>query len=145
MASKHGKLLLNLMNVLKAALGSAADTGELGAAVRAEAEAVFRAAGIAWDDVGKDDPRRADLIRPVDALPGVERVGGSTIQSLLRGAGSVETDYLNGEIALLGRLHGVPTPVNAALTRIAARMAREGTRPGAYTLQALRDAVAAGG
>ena len=32
-----------------------------------------------------------------------------------RGAtGAVETDYLNGEIVLLGRLHGVATPVNDA-------------------------------
>lgn len=145
MASKYGKLLLNLMNVLKAALGSAADVGELGPAVRAEAETVYRAAGIAWDDVGMEDPRRAELARPVDALPGVERVGGSTVQSLLRGAGSVETDLLNGEIALLGRLHGVPTPVNAALTRIGARLARDGVKPGAYSLEELRAAVAAGG
>ena len=28
---------------------------------------------------------------------------------------SIETDYLNGEISLLGRLHGVPTPANRAL------------------------------
>ena len=28
---------------------------------------------------------------------------------------SIEADYLNGEIVLLGRLHGVPTPVNAGL------------------------------
>src|SRR6056297_1257650 len=145
MGSKHGKLLLNLMNVLKAALGSQADTGALGRAVRAEAEAVYRAAGIAWDDVGMEDPRRAELIRPVDSLPGVERVGGSTVQSLLRGAGSVETDFLNGEITLLGRLHGVPTPVNAALTRIGARMARDGVKPGAYALDELRAVVAAGG
>jgi lysophospholipase L1-like esterase len=34
---------------------------------------------------------------------------------LARATGSIETDYLNGEIAMLGRLHGVPTPVNALL------------------------------
>ena len=141
MASKYGKLMLNLMNVLKAALGQTAGTQDLGRSVRAEAEAVFRAAGIAWEDVGPQDAR----IRPVDALPGVARVGGSTIQSLLRGTGRVETDYLNGEIALLGRLHGVPTPVNAALTRIGARMARDGVEPGSYALADLRAAVAAGG
>jgi 2-dehydropantoate 2-reductase len=46
------------------------------------------------------------------------------------GAGAIETDYLNGEIALLGRLHGVPTPVNSALCRIAGRYARQGRAPG---------------
>ena len=29
----------------------------------------------------------------------------------------VEVDYLNGEIVLLGRLHGVPAPVNELLRR----------------------------
>ena len=48
--------------------------------------------------------------------------------------GSIETDYLNGEIALLGRLHNIPTPVNAALQRIATRLAREGAAPGSMRL-----------
>ncbi|NKX45304.1 ketopantoate reductase family protein [Roseicyclus persicicus] len=145
MASKRGKLLLNLNNVLKAALGPDADTGDLGRAARAEAEAVYRAAGLSWDDPNRRDPARDALIRPVDDLPGVPRAGGSTVQSLLRGADRVETDYLNGEIALLGRLHGVPVPVNAALARIGARLAREGRKPGSTTLAALTEAVAAGG
>jgi 2-dehydropantoate 2-reductase len=42
----------------------------------------------------------------------------------------VETDYLNGEIVLVGRLHGVLTPVNAALCRLAAEQARGGAAPG---------------
>ena len=37
------------------------------------------------------------------------------------GSGSIETDYLNGEIVLLGRLHGVPTPVNALLQQLSAQ------------------------
>ena len=63
-------------------------------------------------------------------IAGHARAGGSTWQSLTRGTGSIETDYLNGEIALLGRLHGVPTPANVALQAITARMAREGAAPG---------------
>ena len=47
------------------------------------------------------------------------RPGASSWQSLARGTGSIEADYLNGEIVLLGRLHGVATPVNAALQRLA--------------------------
>ena len=55
--------------------------------------------------------RRGDRLRlqPVD---GELRPGGSSWQSLARGVGTIETDYLNGEIVLLGRLHGVPTPAN---------------------------------
>ena len=62
-------------------------------------------------------------VRDID---GRRRPGSSTWQSLARGTGTVETDYLNGEIVLQGRLHDVPTPVNAALCRLAAQAAREG-------------------
>ena len=82
------------------------------------------------------------MMRPVDALPGVDRVGGSTNQSLLRGAARLETDYLNGEIALLGRLHGVPTPLNAALCRVANHLARSGSRPGDLSLPELEAMLA---
>ena len=38
----------------------------------------------------------------IGSRPRLARGGGSTWQSLRRGTGSLETDYLNGEIALLG-------------------------------------------
>jgi 2-dehydropantoate 2-reductase len=56
-------------------------------------------------------------------VAGATRGGGSTWQAW-RGAG-VETDYLNGEIALLGRLHGVPTPANARIQTLMAERRRE--------------------
>lgn len=43
------------------------------------------------------------------------------------------SDYPNGEIVLLGRVHGVPTPVNGLPCALANRMAREGRRPGTMT------------
>jgi 2-dehydropantoate 2-reductase len=46
----------------------------------------------------------------------------------------VETDFLNGEVVLLGRLHGIPTPYNAVLQRVAARMARLREPPGKYSV-----------
>jgi 2-dehydropantoate 2-reductase len=69
----------------------------------------------------------------VTALPlsdGRVRCGGSTWQSLQRGTGSVEADFLNGEIVALGRRYGVPTPVNAQLLDIVDAMARAGVQPG---------------
>jgi 2-dehydropantoate 2-reductase len=54
-------------------------------------------------------------------------------QSLKRGAGSIETDYLNGEIVLLGRLHGVPTPLNAALCALSQVLIDSGAGPGSLT------------
>jgi 2-dehydropantoate 2-reductase len=47
--------------------------------------------------------------------------------------GTVETDYLSGHIALLGRLYDVPAPVNALLQRLAADMAISGAEPGSVT------------
>jgi len=70
-------------------------------------------------------------------IPGLERQGGSTTQSLRRSTGRVETDYLNGEIAYLGRAQGVPAPLNAALTTLGARLAREGRVPGSMSLDDL--------
>ena len=62
-----------------------------------------------------DRARRGDILRivPIDERP---RPGASTWQSLARG-NPVEVDYLNGEIVLLGRLHGVPTPATERLQR----------------------------
>ena len=57
--------------------------------------------------------------------------GGSTWQSLARGATELETDYLNGEIVLLGRLHGIPTPANELLQQLARGLAATRQRPGA--------------
>jgi 2-dehydropantoate 2-reductase len=131
MEGKYGKLLLNLGNVIEAALGSGVDRSSFQARAMAEAEAVYRAAGIAWRDVG-DDERRKSLMR-VEPIGGVARTGGSSTQSLARAAGSIETDYLNGEIVLLGRLHGVPTPLNAALCRLGHELLAARRAPGAIT------------
>lgn len=80
----------------------------------------------------EEQERRGDHItmRPVG---GKERGGGSSWQSLARGTGNIETDFLNGEIVLLGRLHGVETPVNAGLQQLARRMAAAGAEPGSMT------------
>ena len=70
-------------------------------------------------------------------IAGATRDGGSTWQSLARGSSTLETDYLNGEIAMLGRLHGVATPVNELLQQLAAEAARAGTKPGSMSLDEL--------
>jgi len=63
----------------------------------------------------------------------VRRQGGSSWQSLARRSGVIEADQLNGEVVLLGRLHGVPTPVNELLRRLAIADARAGAPPGRHT------------
>ena len=69
----------------------------------------------------------------------------SSRQSLARGTGSTEADYLNGEIVLLGRLHNVATPVNAALQRLANEFAAQRRPPGSLAPEALRAALAEAG
>lgn len=143
MRSKYGKLLQNLNNVLEAALGRGVDSKPFAELARAEAEAIYRAAGIAWTDAAFDDPRRKGVseMRPV---AGATRFGGSSTQSLQRGVGSIETDYLNGEIALLGRLHDVPAPVNHYLARLGHRIVAERLAPGSIARSEVAAALGVG-
>lgn len=140
MRQKYAKLLMNLGNALEAACGSDARGGELWERARAEAVACFEAAGIDFASDDEDAARRGEhfRLRPVG---GQRRPGGSSWQSLARGTGSIETDYLNGEIVLLGRLWGVPTPVNLLLQQTANRMARQGLRPGSVPVEELLSAL----
>jgi 2-dehydropantoate 2-reductase len=144
MQSKYGKLLLNLRNIVEAALGPDADHKRFDTLLRAEAEAAFAAAGIAWHDVGASDPRREQLMR-YQPIAGSGRSGGSTTQSLARGAGSIETDYLNGEIVLLGRLHGVPVAANAFFVELSARMVRDKLEPSAIPVAQIEAGLTAAG
>jgi 2-dehydropantoate 2-reductase len=94
--------------------------------------ACFRAAGIEGASREEDRDRRGDILQ-MRSIEGEGRGGGSSWQSLARGTGRIETDYLNGEIVLLGRLHGVATPVNERLQRVANELARTGAPPGTFT------------
>ncbi|MCW2524404.1 MAG: 2-dehydropantoate 2-reductase [Frankiales bacterium] len=120
MAWKRAKLLRNLGNALEALFGRALSENELEAvrqlsiAAKQEGEACYRAAGLSVIDGQRWREHQSGKLS-VKAVEGRERGGGSTWQSVVRGQGSVETDFLNGEIARLGRLHGVPTPVNVEL------------------------------
>lgn len=129
MSWKYRKLLMNLGNATEAVCGRSARSGRLADAVRTEGEAVLVASGVHVVSEEEDRARRGDALR-LQPVNGEQRHGGSSWQSLERGAGTIETDYLTGEIVLLGRLHGVPTPANAALQRLAAEMARTGESPG---------------
>jgi 2-dehydropantoate 2-reductase len=130
MRLKYAKLILNLGNAVTALCADDDRVGELRDRVTAEGRAALDAAGIDHDDDGVDDLAGRWAQIGVSDIGGRERAGSSTWQSLVRGTGAVETDYLNGEIVLVGRLHGIPTPVNAALCRLAAEQARGGAAPG---------------
>ena len=63
MQSKYGKLLLNLRNIVEAALGLDADRGRFPRRCAPRPKRALAAAGIAWRDVGAADPRRDGLMR----------------------------------------------------------------------------------
>jgi 2-dehydropantoate 2-reductase len=133
---KYTKLLMNLGNAAEALSGPSARLSELARLARQEGIATLVAAGIDFVSDADFVDRRGDLISP-RAIGGGPRPGGSSWQSLERGTGRIEADYLNGEITLLGRLHGVATPANALLQRTANEAARQGRSPGSYAAEDL--------
>jgi len=118
MAQKYAKLLSNLSNALELVLSERTEFRDAGRTLRKEALACYDAASIDFVPLREYTERNSSLYTPVD-LADAPRTGGSTFQSLQRGAPDVETDYLNGEIALLGRLYDVATPANARLQALA--------------------------
>ena len=141
MAAKATKMIGNLGNAFGAITDGREDTTGFMRAVRAEGEAAFQAAGVKWEPRESFDARVNEARGTTTLAPG-ERNLGSTWQSLMRGAPSLETDYLNGEIVRLGRAYGVPTPRNRVLQAVASKLHVSGARPGAVTVAEL-EAMAA--
>jgi 2-dehydropantoate 2-reductase len=133
MSWKYRKLLMNLNNAIEAVCGRRATRGRLAEMVQAEGEAVLAAAGITVVSTEEDLARRGEALTIQPVAGERHRAGGSSWQSLRRGARTIETDYLTGEIVLLGRLHGVDTPANRALQAIATHMALTGEPPASRT------------
>ena len=133
MDKKAAKLALNIGNAAAALSDAGSDEGKtIMQLIKEEATAAYEAAGIAvydaaqlqeeWSAIG---PQGNDV-----PIPDAPTYNGSSWQSLHRGTGDIESAFLNGEICLLGRLHGVPTPANAALQAAAERAAAAGHGPG---------------
>jgi 2-dehydropantoate 2-reductase len=137
---KYRKLLMNLANSVEALCGPEARVSSLAKAAQAEGDAALAAARIAVASVEEDRERRADHLKLRNTGAGAWS-GGSSWQSLARGTGSIEAAYLNGEIVLLGALHGVDTPVNALLQRLALRAAADRLGAGRFTVAELEAMV----
>jgi len=137
---KYRKLLQNLSNAVDALCGREGRDSPLVKEAQREGDAVLRAAGIPVATVEEDRARRGDHLQLRNTSSGAWS-GGSSWQSLARGSGSIEVEFLNGEIVLLGALHGVATPVNALLQRLALQAAREGHPPGSWRIEELSKAA----
>lgn len=142
MAKKYAKILVNLGNAAEAAIGPKGRFQPVVTAAQEEGRAVFSAAGIRTSDDLSDEAAKARYAERMSGMqfripPDQSFLGGSTWQSLAKGATTVETDYFNGEIVLLGRMHGVATPHNAFLQHLAHDLVRRRAQPGAMSAEEL--------
>ncbi|MFT4124242.1 MAG: 2-dehydropantoate 2-reductase N-terminal domain-containing protein [Microbacteriaceae bacterium] len=138
---KQEKLLHNILNGVHVLAGGDADRARLSDGLVAEARAALTAAGVDLDipqDVEIGSALGGQRPEPSPERPPFK---GSTWQSFAKGAPS-ELDYLNGEIVLLGRRHGVPTPLNERLQRLLQRSAAAGEGPGTHDVAEVLDLVA---
>jgi len=142
MRKKYAKLLMNLGNALQAATEMAEGAAQVARQLRAEGRACYQAAGIDCASAEETRSRHEGVYEMVD-LPDRPRGGGSSWQSIVRGTGNIESDYLNGEIVLLGRLHGVPTPANLVCQQLAWRMVSEGLPVGHFGVAAVKQLIEA--
>jgi len=127
---KNRTLLTNLGNAIEAVCGPHERHGLLADLVQAEGETVLSAAGLEMATTQEDRDRRVGLLQRGE-IAGQTRPGGCSWHSFRSGTGATETDYLNGEIVLLGRIHAIPTPANELLQRLARELAVARHTPGA--------------
>ena len=132
MPHKYGKLLENLANAVGAITNAAgSENNRIALAAQDEGKEILARAGIRWVPA-KEATRRP----PTNLVPPDEPFGrplGSTWQSLVRNQGTVETEFLNGEIVRLAAKLNLKAPVNEALVRITQEMAANHEKPGKYT------------
>ncbi len=139
MPYKWGKLMANLGNAIGAVTGSEwGSQRSLYRAVFDEARTILEEAGIRWisqEQVGKDWPETSTSVRGQLTT----EAQSSTWQSLARRQGSVETEFLNGEIVRVAKSLGMEAPLNEKLVSITREMAANHNLPGTYTIDALSE------
>lgn len=133
MPYKWGKLMGNLANSIVAITDTRDDDFDrIFRATRQEAQELLARAGIRWvsnqqlAEEWPDSALRPRSVLQVDAQ-------SSTWQSLARRQGTVETDFLNGEIVRVAERLGTRAPINEALLRIMQEMAANNELPGKYS------------
>ena len=126
LAWKRRKLLLNIGNGVDASFQPGAAADELAARALAEGEQVLGLSGVSLVSATDDQARRGDILQRRDDLP---VSGGSTWQSLQRGTGDTEVDYLAGEIVLQARLQGRSAPASAAIVAATRELTASGGAP----------------
>ena len=140
MRAKAAKTLVNLNNALEAITDARGGAEEFNRKVRTEAETVWRRAGVEWEDFHEFE-ERVKTIRGTNKMPkdyrGDDVKRSSTWQSMVRGTGNTEAEAINGDIVKMGRALGISCPYNETLWRVAENMAKNGEKPGRYTVEQL--------
>jgi 2-dehydropantoate 2-reductase len=133
MPSKWGKLVENLANAVGAITNAfGPEANRIVLAAQDEGKVILARAGIRWlpaKEAAHHPP--TNIMPPPDDTFG--RPLGSTWQSLVRNQGTVETEFLNGEIVRLAAKLNTTAPVNEVLLRITLEMAANHEKPGKYT------------
>jgi len=138
MPFKWGKLMTNLGNAVGAITnGSFRDTIQITQAAQEEASKILKEAGIRWLSEAQIRQEWPDFgAKPRSVMNTEEQ--SSTWQSLGRQQGTVETDFLNGEILRVAQRLGKAAPINETITRITSDMAIKKEKPGKYSTVELR-------
>jgi len=105
-------------------------------AAQRELKDLLAAAGIDWVPSNEVERRLPELSAPVKAQINTE-AKSSTWQSLARRTGTVETEFLNGEVVRLAKRLGRQAPINEKLWQVSAEMSARREVPGKYTPQQL--------
>lgn len=129
---KAAKLLSAVTFVLDALYQPSELRARAARLLREEARHILTAGGLQIADIRADSARVGQGVIDLDSftiqpVPGQTR-GTSSWQSLTR-SGSLESDYLNGEIVLQARLLGLHARANAAMLERIRRAEREATPP----------------
>jgi 2-dehydropantoate 2-reductase len=133
MPYKWGKLMGNLGNAIDAITNSrGADVSQLMRAAQQELRDILTQADIRWIPGEEVNKEWREINAPLRGRLDTE-AQSSTWQSLAREQGTVETEFLNGEVVRLARRLGRQAPINEMLLRISQEMAANHELPGKYT------------
>jgi 2-dehydropantoate 2-reductase len=133
MSYKWGKLIDNLGDSIGAITNVRGhDIEKITRAARQEFRNILTQAGFRWvskEQVAQEWP---EITAPLRGRLDTE-AQSSTWQSLARNQGTVETEFLNGEVVRLASELGQKAPINEKLSHISLEMAANNEPPGKYT------------
>jgi len=138
MPYKWGKLMGNVANAIGAITNVRGnDVNPITRAAQQEFQDILTQAGIRWVSGEELAQQWPEITAPLRGSLETE-AQSSTWQSLARKQGTVETEFLNGEVVRLARKLGHKAPINEILLRISQEMAANHETPGKYTPAQLR-------